>query len=464
MIFSSIIFLFYFLPIILLIYYIAPTKYKNFIFLIASLFFYSWGEPLYIFLLLISLIINYSLCKNFDKVKYKKFLFILSILLNILILGIFKYTNFIIDTINQIFNFNIVVKNIPLPLGISFFTFQALSYVIDVYRGNAKPQKSLSKLCLYIFAFPQLVAGPIVRYTTIMEQIDKRHHSLDKFSSGIIRFSIGISKKVLISNPLGLLTDNVFVILSQGESISFATAWIAIISYTIQIYFDFSGYSDMAIGLGKMFGFEFTENFNYPYISKSVAEFWRRWHISLGSWFKDYIYIPLGGNRCSNLKWIRNLLIVWFLTGLWHGASFNFIIWGLYYAVFLMLEKYLKKLMDKVPNFLLHIYTMFAVIIGWVFFRASNLNQAFYFISILIGINNNEFYDSYANLIFSDNWHLILIGILFSTNIFKILYERYFIIRKVTKICIPVILPILVCLSVLSLVNSTYNPFIYFRF
>lgn len=464
MIFSSIIFLFYFLPLTILLYYISPKRLKNTIFLIASLFFYSWGEPIYIFLLLISLFINYILCKNFDKTKYKKKLFWLAIILNILILCIFKYTNFIVEIINNTFKLTIPSPNIPLPLGISFFTFQAISYVIDVYREDAKPQKNLLKLCLYIFAFPQLVAGPIVRYTTVMEQIDERSHTLNKFSSGVTRFCIGLSKKVLISNPMGLLTDTIFTYFEKGQSISFLTGWLCIIAYTIQIYFDFSGYSDMAIGLGKMFGFDFTENFNYPYISKSVAEFWRRWHISLGSWFRDYVYIPLGGNRVSSLKWLRNIFIVWFLTGLWHGASFNFIVWGLYYGVFLIIEKYCKNIMNKTPKFILHIYTMFVIMIGWVFFRANTLSQALNFVTILFGLNEFILYDINFNLMLKDNWYLFIISIMFSTNIFKLLYEKYKPIKVVTTITLPIILPILLYLCVLSLVNSNYNPFIYFRF
>lgn len=463
MIFSSIVFLFYFLPISILLYYVAPYKYKNFIFLMCSLFFYSWGEPIYIFLLLISLLINYVLCLQFNK-KYKKIYFCFAIILNILILIIFKYTNFIVENINYILNTNIKIRNIPLPLGISFFTFQALSYVIDVYKKDAKPQKSLQKLCLYIFAFPQLVAGPIVRYTTVMEQINYRVHTLNKFSDGITRFLTGLSKKVLISNPLGLLSDNVFNLLSSGNEISFLTAWITIISYSLQIYFDFSGYSDMAIGLGKMFGFEFCENFNYPYISKSISEFWRRWHISLGSFFRDYVYISMGGNRVSNLKWIRNILFVWFLTGIWHGASFNFIIWGLYYAIFLLLEKYLSKFLNKVPNFIKHISTLFIILIGWVFFRAIDLNQAIYFIQILFGLESYTVYDYYSNTLIKDNLFLILIACFLSTNILKNLYNKYDFIKNITKFIKPFFLIFFMFLCVLSLVNSNYNPFIYFRF
>lgn len=346
MVFSSLAFIFVFLPILLLVYCISPYKYKNIILLTFSIIFYTLGEPRYILLIIISMIINYILSiliyNNKENKDKKNLLLFTTILLNISVMIFFKYYSFIIDNVNIIFNSNLKVIEIPLPLGISFYTFQLISYIVDVYKGKLIPQKNLVKFSLYLLMFPQLVAGPIVKYSDIEKQIDYRKINIMKFGQGVERFIIGLAKKVILANNLGLIWDEIKLV--NIESLSLFSAWIGIISFTLQIYFDFSGYSDMAIGLGKMFGFDFLENFNYPYISKSITEFWRRWHISLGSWFKEYLYIPLGGNKRGKLIQFRNIIIVWLTTGLWHGASWNFIIWGLYFGFILYFEKiFLKK-------------------------------------------------------------------------------------------------------------------------
>src|SRR5574344_348019 len=359
MLFFSISFLYYFLPILLIIYFSVPSKYKNIILLVFSLIFYFYGEPKYIILLLTTCVCNYIFGLLIDKYRNKsKMILIFSLIFNIGLLLFFKYTDFFIENVNGLFSSNIPLLRLALPLGISFFTFQVLSYVIDVYNKIVEVSKNFINFATYVCLFPQLVAGPIVRYSTINEELKSRVHSYDNFSSGVKKFIVGLSKKVLIANVIGELAKSL-VSITTRTVFSF---WIEAISFTLQIYFDFSGYSDMAIGLGKMFGFNFLENFNYPLIASSITDFWRRWHISLSSWLRDYVYIPLGGNRVSKLKWIRNIFIVWFLTGFWHGAAWNFIIWGLYFAVFLLLEKiFLGKFLDKHHVFG-HIYTIIIVI------------------------------------------------------------------------------------------------------
>ena len=339
MVFSSLTFLFVFLPIVLLIYYISPRPLKNFVILLFSLIFYAWGEPKFIFLIILSILINYigalQIVKNSSDTEKRKFIFITLLLIDISILFFFKYYGFIISSIGSLFGIDLVIRDIPLPLGISFYTFQQISYIIDVYTKKTKVQKNLINFGAYITMFPQLIAGPIVKYNDIEGQLKNRNENLTQFSSGVHRFIIGLGKKVLLANSIGALWSEIKVI--PLNEISILTSWIGIIAFALQIYFDFSGYSDMAIGLAKMFGFEFLENFNYPYISKSVTEFWRRWHISVGTWFREYLYIPLGGNKKGNLIQIRNLFVVWFTTGLWHGASFNFIAWGIYFGVILFI-------------------------------------------------------------------------------------------------------------------------------
>ena len=471
MVFSSLIFLFLFLPIVLIFYYLSNEKLKNVVLLLASLFFYAWGEPRYVFLMIASIICNYifGIKVSSEDIKKKKLWLIIAVIFNISLLGVFKYSNFLIDNINSLLHINISIPTIPLPLGISFFTFQTMSYVIDVYRNNKRLQRNVYNLALYISLFPQLVAGPIVRYETVDEQINSRVHTINKFSVGINRFVIGLGKKVIFSNNLGLVADSVFA--TNMSDLSTMEGWLGIICYTLQIYFDFSGYSDMAIGLGKMFGFDFLENFNYPYISQSVSEFWRRWHISLGSWFRDYVYIPLGGNRVSPIKQYRNLFIVWSLTGIWHGANWTFVTWGLYYGILIALEKaFLQKYLDKVPKFCRHIYLILLVMIGWVFFRAENIVQAYEYIKVLLGLGANSICNiSFINYI-NESGYIVILAIIFATPILskikcKIeLINNKLIDNRFAYALHSISLMSIMFMVVVILINSTYNPFLYFRF
>ena len=463
MIFSSIPFLFFFFPLFILLYFTLPFKYKNYILLLFSLIFYAWGEPIYILLMIFSSIVDFINGKNIEKHKddnkKKKIYLIISIIINISLLGFFKYADFFIKVINNILNLDIPLLNLGLPIGISFFTFQTMSYSIDVYRGDVKAEKDFLTFMTYVCMFPQLIAGPIVRYETVSSELHKRDINFKKFADGFTRFLRGLFKKVLIANNIGLL----FTLITSSEvnDISIMTGVLAIVSYAFQIYFDFSGYSDMAIGMGNMCGFTFLENFNYPYISKSITEFWRRWHISLSSWFKDYVYIPLGGSRVNILKNIRNILIVWILTGFWHGASWNFIFWGLYYGILLLLEKFvLKKYIDKLPDFVKHIYTIVLVFIGWMIFAFDDSKYLFGFIKAL---TSNKFIDS-AFLYYFKNYFLILvIATLFSLPVYPKVKEKMnnSIFTSLLSISIYVILFII---TLSYLVSDTYNPFLYFRF
>ena len=467
MLFSSVTFLFYFLPIVFMIYYIVPNKIKNYVLLLASIVFYAWGGVLYLPILIISVFLNYLFALKIDKYKdnkeKSKRILTLSIIFNILFLGVFKYSNFIVDTINIILNSSINIPQIPLPIGISFYTFQAMSYVIDVYRKDGRVQKNIFNLLLYISMFPQLVAGPIVRYETVDDQITKREYSFDKFNLGLERLIKGLFKKVIISNTVGELATIIYELSPMEMSIT--TAWIGAIAYTLQIYFDFSGYSDMAIGLGKMLGFDFLENFNYPYVAKSVGEFWRRWHISLGSWFRDYLYIPLGGNRCSTAKIYRNLTIVWLVTGIWHGASWNFIIWGMYFGLFIILERlFLQKLLDKLPKIIQHIYLMIIVIIGWVIFSQPNLTSAIEYLKIMLGIGDYPLINGYATFYIKQYGMIIFVAILASIPILKYVRNKSTIINNLIKVAKSIIVLFSFILVIIYLVNSTFNPFIYFNF
>ena len=463
MIFSSIPFLFFFFPLFILLYFTLPFKYKNYILLLFSLIFYAWGEPIYILLMIFSSIVDFINGKNIEKYKddnkKKKFYLIISIIINISLLGFFKYADFFIKVINNILNLDIPLLNLGLPIGISFFTFQTMSYSIDVYRGDVKAEKDFLTFMTYVCMFPQLIAGPIVRYETVSSELHKRDINFKKFADGFTRFLRGLFKKVLIANNIGLL----FTLITSSEvnELSIMTEVLAIVSYAFQIYFDFSGYTDMAIGMGNMCGFTFLENFNYPYISKSITEFWRRWHISLSSWFKDYVYIPLGGSRVNILKNIRNILIVWILTGFWHGASWNFIFWGLYYGILLLLEKFvLKKYIDKLPDFVKHIYTIVLVFIGWMIFAFDDSKYLFEFIKAL---TSNKFVDS-AFLYYFKNYFLILvIATLFSLPVYPKVKEKMnnSIFTSLLSISIYVILFII---TLSYLVSDTYNPFLYFRF
>ncbi len=452
MVFSSVSFLFFFMPIFFILYYIVPSKFKNFCLLIFSLIFYAWGEPIYIFLMLFETLINY-ICANIVFKHNKKIFLIITIILNILVIGFFKYSDFLIDIINNIFNLNIENLNIGLPIGISFFTFQGMSYVIDVYRKEVKPEKNYFTLLTYISMFPQLIAGPIVRYETVRNELKNRKITFDNFSLGMVRFLKGLYKKVLLANIIGSLFE---IISNDISSISLLTAWLGSLAFTLQIYFDFSGYSDMAIGLGKMLGFNFLENFNFPYIAVSITDFWRRWHISLSTWFKDYVYIPLGGSKKGVKRTIINLLIVWLLTGIWHGADYNFIIWGLYYGILLIIEKFvLKNIIDKFPKVLKHIYTMFFVLIGWVIFSITDINNLILYLSKMFDFTN--ILDNNFIYYISNYGIIILVGIILSL---KINIKE----NKLLNIVKPFVFIILFIITVSFIVSDSYNPFLYFRF
>ncbi|WP_434417825.1 MBOAT family O-acyltransferase [Tissierella praeacuta] len=470
MVFSSILFLFYFLPVVLTIYFISPKKYRNFILFLSSLLFYSWGEPKYIWIMLFSTILDYTCGRlvyrykdNKDVNKARLWLGV-SIFTNLGLLGFFKYSDFFISNINNIFGFNISLLNLTLPIGISFYTFQTMSYTIDVYRGDTKVQNNIISFGTYVTLFPQLIAGPIVRYQTVAEEINNRLESYDLFSEGIKRFILGLGKKVLLANNIGLLWKNISSL--NTWDIPVLTAWLGILGFSFQIYFDFSGYSDMAIGLGKIFGFNFLENFNYPYMSKSITEFWRRWHISLGTWFREYLYIPLGGNRKGRFKHIRNILIVWILTGIWHGASWNFALWGLFFGVILIIEKlFLLNLLEKLPHYLTRIYTLSLVLMSWVIFAFDSIKDGLNYIKILFGFGNNPIFNHTSLYLLYTNILLFLILIIGSTDIPKRLW-KYMSNRFNNKSWIieNIFLLLVLGLSIAYLVDQSYNPFLYFRF
>lgn len=460
MVFSSITFLFYFLPIVLALYYLVPNKFKNLILLISSFIFYFYGEPKYVLLMAFSIISTYIcgiLVDKYRGTKTAKLFLILEIIISIGLLIYFKYADFIIKNINLWLSQKIDLINVLLPIGISFYTFQMISYVVDIYRGEVKVQKNILKLATYVSLFPQLIAGPIVRYSTIEKQLENREYSINKFSLGVRRFVIGLGKKVLIANVIGTLV-NTFLI-SEDKSILFY--WLYAIGVMLQIYFDFSGYSDMAIGLGKMFGFDFLENFNYPYISTSITDFWRRWHISLSSWFRDYVYIPLGGNRVSKIKWIRNIMVVWILTGLWHGTEWNFIIWGIYFGILLIIEKlFLLKKTEKIPKFLKVIYTLFLVMISFIIFNGNEIIEN---IKGLFGIGNISFISKESIYYLKSYFIVILIGIIGATPIMKNIVKKEK-IKKITNILEPIYLFSILLLSTSYIIDGSFNPFLYFRF
>ncbi|MGO4792341.1 MBOAT family protein [Paenibacillus sp. 2KB_20] len=468
MVFSSLIFLFLFLPVTILIYYVSPMKFRNAVLLVVSLIFYAWGEPLYIFIMIFSTVFDYINGLLIDKYRHRKLIarsiFLGSMVGSLGILGFFKYADFVVDNINQLFHMNIQAADLPLPVGISFYTFQTMSYVVDVYLDKVSVQRNFISFGAYVTMFPQLVAGPIVKYGDIAEQLVSRKVSLDRFGEGAKLFIRGLAKKVLLANNIGLLWASVKA--TPIEELSVLSAWLGITAFTLQIYFDFSGYSDMARGLGKMFGFDFMENFRYPYISKSVTEFWRRWHISLGSWFREYVYIPLGGNRSGFKKQLRNLLIVWFLTGLWHGASWNFIVWGLYFGFFVIIEKLLLlQWLERRSAFVGHVYTLLVVIIGWVLFEMETLSSAWRFIGAMFGFGGHVFADQQALYDLSTNVVLLVVLAFCATplpgKMLSFIKEKW---RIVSMIAVPVIYFLFMVLSTAYLVNATYNPFLYFRF
>jgi len=468
MVFSSLVFLYVFFPINIVLYFIIKNNtYRNIVLLSFSLFFYAWGEPFFISVLLLSGFVNYFFALLIDKYRgtYKCNLSLFSVIfIDLGLLGFFKYYNFFVGNLNLLLNTNIGFSHFGLPIGISFYTFQIISYVVDVYRQDVPAQKSFYKILLYMSLYHQLIAGPIVRYRDIENEIDSRVITAPNMSYGINRFIIGLCKKVLIANTAG---ETATVLLSGNlNELSILGAWLGIILYTIQIYFDFSGYSDMAIGLGRVFGFTYKENFNYPYIAKNVKDFWRRWHISLSSFFRDYVYIPLGGNR---LHFVRNLLIVWMLTGFWHGASWNFILWGLYYGIFLLLERsILSKIIDKLPSFLSHIYLLTVVIVGWVFFYFLDLSQGLKFISILFGFSGNELYNIKFEVEFFNNIIFLLFAALSCTPIFKITGSKLVELLKFKNKPIYLLQAIfngaMLIITTIMLLGQTYNPFLYFRF
>lgn len=462
MVFTSISFIYYFLPLLLICYFVVPKKFRNIILLMFSVLFYFYGEPKYILLMLIEVLISYVVGLLIDKYKSKNIL-IIGIFIHVLLFGIFKYFNFVIINVNNLFHSNLNLLNVVLPIGISFYTFQIISYEIDVYNKKVNVQSNILKYFLYVFLFPQLIAGPIVRYQDVNNEIDNRNVTFEMFANGLRRFIIGLSKKVIIANNLGELCN---IYLNLGDK-SVLFTWIFAISYMLQIYFDFSGYSDIAIGLGKMLGFNFPENFNYPYMAKSITDFWRRWHMTLSSWFRDYVYIPLGGNKKGVLKQIRNILIVWSLTGLWHGASWNFIVWGLYFGILLILEKFiLKKYFSNVPKFIKGIYTLFLVMISFVIFQGDSLSSAFNIIKGLFGLNGELFINNVTLYYLKGYVLFIVLGVIGSTN-----YVKNLVIKisngkgkKIINILEPIYLLILLIIVTMYLIDSSYNPFLYFRF
>lgn len=471
MTFSSTVFLFMFLPVLLLIYYcklIKSNKVRNVILLIASLLFYAYGEPIYVFVLIGSIIVNYFIGLLIDKhsndKKVKKSILVLGIIFNVLLLVIFKYLNFIFDNLSLLFNKELFAYDIALPLGISFYTFSILSYIIDVYKGESKAQKNILNVALYVTLFAKLTQGPIVRYNDIKDELTNRKHTSQDFTQGVIRFIVGLTKKVMLSNYVAIIADNCFA----ASELSVATAWLGAIAYTLQIYFDFSGYSDMAIGLGRMFGFHFGENFNYPYVSGSITEFWRRWHISLGMWFRNYVYIPLGGNRVKKSRLILNLFVVWLLTGIWHGANWTFVIWGLIYFVLLVIEKNTNLHKNqKFTGSIGHIYTLFFVIIGWVFFRANDVQSALIYLGKMFGIGSIGLTDIAFIEYLKQAWFVLIISLIACFPILKVL-QSYLDKKKINKTIISIAKSIGLCiifvLSISICVSSTYSPFIYFNF
>ena len=459
MLFSSTLFIYYFLPLLLIIYFIAPSKFKNVVLLTFSLIFYFLGEPKYIIILILSCIINYILSKKIETSKNRKIYLIIALIYNIAQLLIFKYTDFFIDNINNIFNTQIPFMYIVMPIGISFFTFQIIAYIVDVYNKKHKPAKNIIYFMTYVCLFPQLIAGPIVRYIDVENDMDKRTHNFENFANGIKRFTIGLAKKVLLANVLGELAKDLLT-----ETV--VSAWIKPIAYTLQIYFDFSGYSDMAIGLGLMFGFKFLENFNYPLIASSITDFWRRWHMSLSSWFRDYIYIPLGGNRVSKLKWIRNLFIVWGLTGFWHGASWNFIIWGLYFGIILVIEKLLLgKYLEK-TKVIKYIYSSIIIVISFIIFNSNTVQEILNSVGNMFNITNIDFINTETIYYLKSYLVLLIISIIAATplpkNIINKLKETK--LDKIINIMEPIIYIGLLILSTSFLIDASFNPFLYFRF
>ncbi len=451
----------------MIFYFLVPKKARNFVLFVFSLVFYAWGEPMYIVLMLFSTVVDYTHGMLIDKFKRQgkmgaaKAALISSVIVNLSLLGFFKYADFLIGSFNGLFGTDIPIIGVPLPIGISFYTFQTMSYSIDVYRGDAKVQRNIITFGSFVTLFPQLIAGPIIQYNQVDDQLRQRQESFDLFGRGVQRFVIGMGKKVLLANNIGMLWDEI----SAGDlsTLPVLTAWLGIIAFSFQIYFDFSGYSDMAIGLGRMFGFEFIENFNYPYISKSITEFWRRWHMSLGSWFRDYVYIPLGGNRQGMAKQIRNICVVWALTGIWHGASWNFLLWGVYFGAILIMEKlFLLKLLKKAPAVISHIYSVFLIIIGWVIFAFDDMGRGLKYLGAMFGAGGS-LYNGESIYILASYALIFVILIIAATPLGKILWEKLKEPRIKTVAMADFVTAVMI-FSTSYIVDSTYNPFLYFRF
>ena len=471
MVFSSVLFLFRFLPIFMMLYFLAPGRVKNLVLLIGSLIFYAWGEPVYVVLMLFSTVSDYIhgiLIGPRRGTKAGKALLVSSVVINLLMLGFFKYADFLIQTINSIGGWDIPLLELGLPIGISFYTFQTMSYTIDVYRGEAKVQKNILDFAVFVTLFPQLIAGPIVKYRQVQDELYNRKFNICNISYGAKRFVLGLAKKVLLANNMGLIWTTVKGY-DYGE-MSMFTAWIGIAAYALQIYFDFAGYSDMAIGLGAVMGFSFPENFNYPYISKSVTEFWRRWHMTLSSWFKEYVYIPLGGNRKGLPRQILNIFIVWMLTGIWHGAGWNFVFWGLWFAAFLIIEKiFLKKWLSKLPGIVGHAYCLVVVLASWVLFELESVTAVGGYLSSMFGMGSGYLWDNRALYLCRENFVLLIIGILAATPIFakpvkRLRESKAGYAMALYSLGEKVIPAVLLILSIAYVVEASYNLFLYFRF
>ena len=474
MVFSSIMFMFRYLPVVLLLYFLAPKKLRNTILFIASLIFYAWGEPVYVVIMLFSTLVDFTHGQLVYRFKQKgemgkaKLFVISSMIINLALLGFFKYSDFVISNLNLIPGVEIPLLNLALPIGISFYTFQTMSYTVDIYRGDALPQKNIISFGAYVALFPQLIAGPIVQYNTVAEQLEGRKETMDDFATGVMRFMTGLGKKVLLANNIGLLWDMISA-RDVGE-VPVVMAWIGITAFAFQIYFDFSGYSDMAIGLGKMFGFHFLENFDYPYISRSITEFWRRWHMSLGSWFRSYVYIPLGGNRQGLKKQIRNIAVVWLLTGIWHGASWNFLLWGVYFGVFLVLEKFLWLDFLKKHKIFSHVYTLVIVWVGWALFAFDDMGNVIQYLKAMFGLSGAGFVNGETLYLLISYAVMLVILILASTPYPKQWAGKvmnWLEGKKASPVSAVLQLAFVAVVFIIStayLVDATYNPFLYFRF
>ena len=467
MVFSSLYFLFLYLPLVLLAYYVTPLKWRNAVLLVFNLIFYGWGEPIYILIMFASIAIDYThgmlvtRAKNKGNDKGARAAVASSVIFNLALLFFFKYWDFIAGSLASVGLDFMPILGIELPIGISFYTFQTMSYTIDVYRGDARTQKNIITFGTFVTLFPQLIAGPILKYKELDEQLETRTHSAERFASGIQIFVVGLAKKVLLANNIGMLWDATLAM--QADERTVLAAWLGVLAYTFQIYFDFSGYSDMAVGLGRMLGFEFSGNFNYPYISRSVTEFWRRWHISLGSWFREYLYIPLGGNRVSRPRLLLNLMIVWAATGIWHGANWTFLLWGLYYGVLLVLEKMVwGKALARLPAALQHIYTLFLVMVGWTLFAVEDLGELVLYLKAMFGLNGAGLSSTAALYDLTAYLPTLVILALASTPLAVTLWRK--LPKKAAQVVFPILLLLGLLLSTAYLVDATYNPFLYFRF